>query len=78
MKADIIRKGTRIDTIDGYEIVTGFNGSIVYTDSYQLNDEGTDVYLAGEGRLTISDIEHKMKEVDGLNHSVRYEEDDEC
>lgn len=74
MRIEIIRKGTRIETIDGYEIVTGFNGSIVYTDSYKVgnNDE---VYLDGEGRLTYSDIEHLMKEVDGLNHKVRYEEE---
>lgn len=76
MKREIITKGTKIDTIYGYEIVTGYNGSVVYTDTYEILDD-EEPYKLRESMLTYSDINARMKEVDGRNHSVRYEEAEE-
>lgn len=73
MKREIITKGTRLDTIYGYEVVTGYNGSVVYTDTYEVL-EGEEPYKIRESMLTYSDINARLKEVDGLNHNVRYEE----
>lgn len=82
---DIIKKGTQIDTIYGYEIVTYFNGSIVYTDSYRnpldeceytIEDDPGEYVKTGESMFTLDEIGNLMKEVDGRNHKVSFQEDE--
>ena len=65
---DHITKGTEITTADGYIIVTGYNGHIVYADYYTDDDTKT------EERYTLSEIAGLMKELDGKNHRVIYDE----
>ena len=69
-----IRKGDEIATQEGYLIVTGYNGSLVYTDSYEIDEDGEGVKV-GERNLTPEEIGHLLKEVDRCNHKVIYEED---
>ena len=73
MKKHYIKKGDTINTMAGYEVVTGYNGSIVYTDSYEIGED-EEPEKVGERRLTLEEIGHIMREVDGLNHKVFYEE----
>ena len=73
---DTIKNGDMITTLSGYELVTGYNGSIVYTDSYIHSEDDPDKLIKdGERMLTLDEIGHLMKEVDGRNHKVWYEED---
>lgn len=69
-----ITNGSRIETISGYYIVTGWNGSIVYLDEYEPNDLDTDCIKTGESRLTLSELERVMKDFDGNNHSLVFDE----
>ena len=78
---DHITKGTEITTVDGYLIITGYNGSIVYADHHTqtwpedatefTDDNAIDVVF--EDRYTLSEIAGLMKEVDGKNHRVIYD-----
>lgn len=70
---NIITIGTQIETLAGYEQVTGYNGSIVYTDSYEVDMDGK-AEKVGERKLTTGEIELLMREVDGRNHEVRFGE----
>lgn len=77
MKTTVIRKGDEIQRMgEGYEVVTGYNGSVVYTDSYEINDDGTST-KTGERMLTLEEIGHLLKEVDRCNHKVIYEEEED-
>lgn len=73
MRTQYITKGDTINTMAGYEVVKGYNGSIVDTDSYEIGEDG-EPEKVGERRLTLEEIGHIMREVDGLNHKVFYEE----
>ena len=44
-----------------------------YADEYTINDDGNQE-LSGVTKLTKSEIERTMKEIDGRNHSVIWEE----
>ena len=70
---DIIRKGTKIDTATGYAHVTGFNGHIVYLDMYEANEDGY-CRFSEERMLTLSEVGLMMKEFDGRNHKVIWED----
>ena len=72
---EIIKNGSEISTLAGYELVKGYNGSIVYTDSYEIDDDGN-ASMVDERMLTLEEIGHLMREVDGRNHNVRYEEEE--
>ena len=77
MRNETITNGTEIKTIAGYMIATGYNGSIVYLDEYETNEAG-EAEKVGERRLTLAEIGDAMKEVDGQNHKViwqQYSED---
>lgn len=80
MRFDHITKGTEIITQEGKLICEDYNGSIVYLREYLYNDE-TEVSDIdnGERRLTLSEIGHVMREWDGNNHRVMWDEpeDDE-
>lgn len=80
-----ITKGTMIDTPVGYMIATGFNGSLVYFDVFEpemIEDKrGNFVDVPGSGmvkveecRLTLNETAGVMKEVDGRNHKVVWQE----
>lgn len=69
MKPEYITKGTEVATAAGYEIITGWNGHIVYTDSYEVDEDGNESKVC-ERMLTLEEIGHLMKEVDGKNHKV--------
>ena len=75
MGTDIISKGTEISTTEGYLVVKGQNcGGLVSLDEY-VADESGEFALKGERTLTLSEVGHIMKDVDGKNHSVVWEED---
>ena len=73
MKPERITKGTEISTIEGKIVATSYNGSIVYFDEYTLNEEGEYEYER-ERRLTLCEVGKVMKELDGMNHNVIWEE----
>ena len=74
-----IRKGSEITTLAGYLVVTGYNGFIVYCDEYTNADEDDpDKYEKTDERmLTLREIEHEMWEVDGRNHRLTYDEEED-
>ena len=76
MKIEYIKKGSIIDTLFGTIEVTGYNGSIVYGIEREYDEEGN-VEREEETRLTLNEIGHLMKEVDGRNHKVWYDEEEE-
>lgn len=67
-----IKTGDIIDTLAGYLEVKGYNGSIVYCEEYETNENGEDV-MTGDRMLTCGEIALIMKEVDGRNHKVMFE-----
>ena len=74
MKREHITKGTQIDTLDGFIVLKERNdGGLFYADEYTINDDGNPE-LSGVTKLTKSEIERTMKEIDGRNHSVIWEE----
>ena len=73
MRKETITKGTQISTLSGYMVATGFNGTIVYLDEYETDEDGQEQKI-GERRLTLSEIAQEMKSVDGMNHKVIWEE----
>ena len=73
MKKETITKGTQISTLSGYMVATGYNGSIVYLDEYETDENGHEQKI-GERRLTLSEICNEMHSVDGMNHKVIWEE----
>jgi hypothetical protein len=71
---DIIEKGDTIATIYGYMVVTGYNGSgLVSVEDFEFDENGN-AFKTEIDSLTYSDIEKRMREHDGHNHKVRYEE----
>lgn len=74
-----IRKGSEITTLAGYLVITGYNGSIVYCDEYTNTDEDDpDKYEKTDERmLTLREIEREMWEVDGRNHRLTYDEEED-
>ena len=73
MRKETITKGTQISTLSGYMVATGFNGSIVYLDEYETDEDG-EAEKVGDRMLTLAEIGHEMKSVDGMNHNVIWEE----
>ena len=73
MKKEIITKGMEISTEVGYLKVKGYNGSIVYVDEYTDDEDGNEV--VEEKMLTLEEIGHEMKAVDGRNHDLIWEGD---
>lgn len=74
MKAtDRIFKGYKVTTAEGYILVKSYNGSIVYVSNY-VSDEKDYCHFECERMLTLSEIGALMKEVDGKNHKVIWED----
>lgn len=71
MKKETISKGMEITTEIGYLKVKGYNGSIVYVDEVTDDENGNEV--VEERMLTLEEIGHEMKAVDGKNHDLRWE-----
>lgn len=72
MRTEYIRKNDQIDTISGYLVIKGSNGSgLIYADEYEAAEDGTAV-IAGHRALTENEIGRLMKEADGQNHCVRW------
>lgn len=72
MIKESIKKGSIVNTLTGYMIVTGYNGHIVYVDQYVV-DECSNL-PAGDMRYTLDEIGHLLKECDGRTHRVVWEE----
>lgn len=78
---DHITKGTEITTEQGYLIIKGYNGHIVYANHYMQTwpddaEEFTDdtaTEVVEERMLTLSEIGLIMRAVDGRNHRVIYD-----
>jgi len=73
MKRETITTGTEISSLEGKLVITGYNGHIVYVDEYTLLDEG-EYKFNTKRMLTLNEIAHEMKEVDGLNYKVIWED----
>ena len=73
MRKETITKGSEISTLAGYMVATGYNGSIVYLDEYETDEDG-EAEKVGERMLTLDEIAHEMKNVDGMNHKVIWEQ----
>lgn len=78
MMSTVIRRGDEISNMNegGFEIVTGYNGSVIYTDHYEIDDDGSST-KTDERMFTLEEIGHLLKEVDRRNHNVVYEEVEE-
>ena len=74
MNIEKIRKGTDINTIDGFIRCRDYNGSIVYADKYIIDESGDETMEIGM-MYTYSDIERMMHEYDGRNHKIRWDAD---
>lgn len=77
MRKVTIRIGSEIDTIYGKEVVTGWNGHLVSTDSYGIDDNGEYVLEESRRRLTLNEVGHLMSEGTGYNYKVRFEEEED-
>lgn len=73
MNKRIISKGSRFETLAGHMIVTGYNGHLVDVDVYEVDEDGDETKVE-ELRLTLNEIGHEMKAVDGRNHVVIWED----
>lgn len=80
MRKDIITIGQKINTADGYIEITaaGTAANNVSVDEYTIIwDEETDTekgYNKESKLMTLNDIARRMKEVDGQNHELRFED----
>ena len=72
MKFERIGKGSVINTIEGYVVITGYNGDICYMENFEVDENG-EVRKAGERRLTTKELGYVAKEVDGKNHNFIFE-----
>lgn len=78
MRTVHITKGSRIQTAyDGYLLVDSYNGSIVYCERYDWDDDGNEVLVDDDCRYTRKELADIMKEVDGYNHKVYWEDPDD-
>ena len=76
MRTEYITKGTTIDTVTGYIKILGYNGSGLFDcNIHDLNDDNQ--YATERRYLTARDIQSYMKEVDGKNHKIEWEEPEE-
>lgn len=64
--------GDTILTLEGEEKIISFNGSIITTQSYIIGDNDK-LIENGENMLTRSDVERILKEIDGKNHKVIFD-----
>lgn len=70
-----IKVNDTINTIEGFLVVKGQNcGGLVYLDEYRVDDDGNEILNEKDRMLTLAEIGHIMKEVDGFNHDVRWAE----
>lgn len=76
MKREYIKEGTEIQTALGFIEVLGYNGSGLFDCLiFEEDEEGEE---KGERRyLTKSDIAGMMKEIDGRNHEVVWDGNEE-
>lgn len=68
-----IKKGFEVNTFDGYFVADSYNGSIVFGTEY-YTDENGDVYRTDDRMLTLTEIAHLMREFDGQNHMLVWED----
>lgn len=69
---DFIKTCDHIATVSGELVVTGFNGSIVDCEEYEIN-ENDELIKIDDRRLTLNELGHIMKDLDGQNHTVIWE-----
>lgn len=75
MRTIKIRKGFEFETLEGKCVVESYNGSIVDCQEYLYNDETGESDIMGEPRrLTLNEIANEIKNIDGLNYKVVWEE----
>lgn len=83
MKRETISKGVEITTEEGYLIITGYNGHIVYADHHkqtwpedatEFTDDNATEFVEKD-MMTLSNLAMMMKAVDGKNHDLRWEGD---
>lgn len=74
MIKEVIGAGSEVLGNDGIFIAESYNGDIVFGRQYEWNPD-TDNYDidAGDRMLTLNEIGHMMKDLDGQNHKVVWE-----
>lgn len=63
-----LKVGDTVNTLVGWLVITGFNGSIAYCDEFEDGEEIPEGLM-----LTPEEIGHKMREIDGENHHIAIE-----
>ena len=74
MKKKVITKGSRIDTLEGHMMATGFNGHSVTFECFEpemienergrlIDTPGGQMIQTGERRLTLHEIRQELMEV---------------
>ncbi len=66
----VLKIGDSIETEKGYEIITGYNGHIVYTDSFTVEIDGTETKDPVDGRFTLEEIAGLLHDMTGKNYKV--------
>lgn len=73
-RCEHISQGSEIQTLDGFLTVEGWNGRLVDVTEWLLDRDGGE-HEGRELRMTLNEIAAVMKEVDGRNHRVLWDEE---
>lgn len=74
MKTVHITKGSIINTQTGYLKVYGRGPELIYCDEYEIDENDNEVYT-GHTHLSLFDISKYMKDFDGQNYKVIFDEE---
>lgn len=65
IRTEWLKVGDTVNTIFGWLVITGFNGSIVYCDEFEDGEE-----IPEETILTPEEIGNRMRAIDGEQHHI--------
>lgn len=69
-----ITKGAKVNTLSGYIIIGDMNtGGMIWISDIEMDEDGNEINKS-DRLLSLSEIAGEMKQVDGLNHRLWYEE----
>lgn len=74
---ELIKEGFRFNSSEGYVECCNYNGSIVYCTEYECDEEGYETGKTYARMLTLNEIAQYLKDEDGKNHKVMWEDSDE-
>lgn len=77
-KFEHVTVGTEVFTEYGKLVLKGYNGSLVYADRWEYDEsDDPDLVYIREDRLTLFELASDMRDVDGLNHRLIWDEPEE-